>query len=93
MCPYGNRPDCFNCSLPDCKASVKEVKHQEAIRLQEINEKRDNQIVEEYRQGVTVEALCKHYNMSISGLYYKLDKAGIPREKKRRKKRGQNKIS
>jgi len=92
MCPYGNNPDCFNCELPDCKASIKEIKHQEALRLQEYNAIRDNTIVEEYKQGVPVESLCAHYNMSISGLYYKLEKAGIKREKKRRKS-GKTKIS
>ena len=92
MCPYGDKPDCFNCSLPDCKANIKEIKHQEAIRLQEINQIRDNQIMEEYRQGVSVDAICKHYNMSLSGLYYKLEKAGFE-VKRRRKRRGKNQIS
>ena len=54
-CPY-NEPDCFNCTFPDCQATLDDINRQQALkaRKQERAEiiERNKQILEMYNNGV-----------------------------------------
>ena len=60
-CPMGNRPDCFNCPLPDCNASTLDMSRQECVKKEDAMIARDKVIVSEYLKGAEINGLAERF--------------------------------
>ena len=88
MCPFGNKPDCFSCPLPDCKAKTIDIARQLAIEKAEKREERDKVIVDEYLKGADIEGLSERYGFKDqSNVRRILRKAGVDFKKIRKERR------
>lgn len=77
MCPYKGIPDCFNCSLPDCKADSHELNHQEHLIKRKQREKREESIKQDFRNGLRVFELADKYKVSDSRITQILRERGV----------------
>ena len=68
-CPF-KEPDCFNCPYEDCIATVKDINRQNRIQTEKeeyaARVLRNKDIIKAYEIGVSIEALCSMYSLSIS---------------------------
>ena len=84
MCPFGNKPDCFSCPLPDCTANTKQLSRQEKVTNEKKLNNKEQAILADYKNGVSTDAIYMRYNINISQLKRILGKAGIDYKKNKR---------
>lgn len=70
-------PDCEHCKYHDCIATYDDVKRQEAYKNEKYYKKRNENIVNAFKGGATVDGLAEKYDMSNSGILYILRQNGI----------------
>lgn len=68
-----DEPDCLNCPYPDCIATMRDINRQNRIqaekKMREFRRKRNEEILELYNQGYSVETLGKRYNITKARIY------------------------
>ena len=77
MCPFQDKPDCFNCPLDDCKADTHETTKQDSANHGKKLTDKEKAILNDYQKGVANDAILMRYNTSISRLKQILKRAGI----------------
>lgn len=87
MCPMGDKPDCFNCPLPDCAADTKDINRQNAVLKILAREARNKEIIELWEQGASVEGLADRFGLTRTFVCEILRKAGIDVKKETQKRK------
>ena len=88
MCPYEEKPDCFNCPFSDCKADTRDLSRQLAVERAEARKERDRIIVEAYLKGADTEGLAERFGFSgTSNVCRILKRAGIDCKKIRKERK------
>ena len=87
-CPMGNKPDCFNCPLPDCMANTHDLSRQARVEREESNSERDQIIVRDYLKGADINGLAERFGFKDeSNVCRILKKEGIDYKKIRKERK------